>query len=70
MLPKFSGLGIPIFSESTEREYKFSIMLPREWTTKTLHELNRVQGVLSWLTAILGGDIWLEKSVILRPNSD
>ena len=70
MLPKFSGLGIPIFSESTEREYKFSIMLPREWTTKILNELNRVQGVLSWLTTILGGDIWLEKSVILRPNSN
>ena len=41
-----------MFLESTEREYKFSIMLPREWTTIILNELNRVQGVLSWLTTI------------------
>ena len=40
--PRFEGLGIPIFSEYAQKEYK----------KKCLNELNRHQGASSWLNTI------------------
>ena len=34
--PKLGGLGIPIFSETAEREYKFSTMISKDLTSRML----------------------------------
>ena len=36
--PRFGGLGIPIFSESAQKEYEFSIILSKDLTTKIINQ--------------------------------
>ena len=36
--PRFEGLGIPIFSESAQKEYEFSIILSKDLTTKIINQ--------------------------------
>ena len=36
--PKLGGLGIPIFSETTEREYKFSTMISKDLTSRIVNQ--------------------------------
>ena len=36
--PRFGGLGIPIFSESAQKEYEFSIMLSKDLTTNIINQ--------------------------------
>ena len=36
--PRYRGLGIPIFSESAEEEYEFSIILSKDLTTKIINQ--------------------------------
>ena len=36
--PKFGGLEIPIFSESAQKEYKFSTILSKDLTTKIINQ--------------------------------
>ena len=35
--PKLDGLGIPKFSETTEREYKFSTMISKDLTSRIVN---------------------------------
>ena len=36
--PKLGGLGIPIFSETAEREYKFSTMISKDLTSRIVNQ--------------------------------
>ena len=36
--PKLGGFGIPIFSETTETEYKFSTMISKDLTLRIINQ--------------------------------
>ena len=36
--PRFGGLGIPIFSESAQKEYKFLTILSKDLTTNIINQ--------------------------------
>ena len=36
--PRFGGLGIPIFSESAQKEYEFSTILSKDLTTNMINQ--------------------------------
>ena len=44
--PKFGGLGIPIFSEIADKEYKFSRMISKDLTTNIINQHRHITQML------------------------